>query len=240
MPKDQAKKKDKTRELLLEIYRRLLDHFGHLQWWPGTTRFEIMVGAILTQNTAWTNVEKAIANLDRENLLTPDALAQVDIRKLRTLIRPSGYYNQKAKKLKGFVEFLLDGPYKGSIESMIRADTQTLRAQLLDVWGIGPETADSMLHYALDHPLFVVDAYTRRAFARLGILPQDADYQMTQQLFMEHLPADLSLYNDYHAQIVWLGKEFCRPKPKCDDCPLNELCTEPKKTKKGNAPKDER
>jgi endonuclease-3 related protein len=209
---------NKTQELL-KVYELLLAHFGPLHWWPGETPFEVMVGAILTQNTAWTNVEKAIACLKSENLLSPEAVLKADMRKLKRLIRSSGYYNQKAIKLKAFVKFYMRD-YGGSEKRMAAQDTEALREALLGVKGIGPETADSILLYALDKPVFVVDAYTRRAFHRLGFLPPDADYHAAQEFFTSHLPADLALYNDFHAQIVYLGKDFCRTKPRCAQCPL--------------------
>jgi len=224
MPSHRKKKtplKAASRELL-NIYRLLLDRFGPLDWWPGETPFEVMVGAILTQNTAWTNVEKAIAAMKAESVMTPEAIASVDLRKLKRLVRPSGYYNQKATRLKTFTRFFL-AEYGGSVERMAREETSAVREKLLAVNGIGPETADSIILYALEKPIFVIDAYTRRAFSRLGCLPPDADYHEAQDFFLKHLPADVALYNDFHAQIVYLGKDYCKPKPRCGECPLQGL-----------------
>lgn len=205
------------------MYGLLLGRFGPLHWWPADTPFEVMVGAILTQNTAWANVEKAIEALKSEGMMTARAILSADVRKLKRLIRPSGYYNQKAERLKGFVRFLLAPPYEGQIERMLEQDTQELRQTLLSLKGIGPETADSILLYALGKPVFVVDAYTRRAFSRLGFIAPDADYYETQEFFTSHLPVDVGLYNDFHAQIVWLGKDYCRTRPLCRDCPLSVI-----------------
>jgi endonuclease III related protein len=213
----------KTRRDLLNIYNLLYKRFGPLEWWPGDSPFEVMVGAILTQNTAWTNVEKAIGALKKENALCPQTIVKMDVRRLRRLVRPSGYFNQKADRLKIFSRYFLAPPYKGSVSKMAQINLSELRDELLQIKGIGPETADSILLYALSKPIFVVDAYTRRVFSRLGYLPVDVDYQATQEFFMGHLPKDMKLYNEYHAQIVYLGKDFCKPKPKCQDCPLYPL-----------------
>jgi endonuclease-3 related protein len=210
-------------KLLLDIYRRLLDHFGPRHWWPAETPFEVMVGAILTQNTAWANVKKAIANLEGEGALEPKALAKVPLPKLRRLIRPSGYFNQKAKKLRAFLRFFLAEPYRGSIERLAAEDAETLRQALLLIWGIGPETADSILLYALGKPVFVADAYTRRIFARLGLTAAQASYAELQEYFTRRLPPKLELYNDYHAQVVALGNKYCRARPACGLCPLQPL-----------------
>ena len=210
-------------KLLLDIYRRLLDHFGPRHWWPAETPFEVMVGAILTQNTAWANVKQAIANLDGEGALEPKALAKVPLPKLRRLIRPSGYFNQKAKKLRAFLRFFLAEPYRGSIERLAAEDAETLREALLLIWGIGPETADSILLYALGKPVFVADAYTRRIFARLGLTAAQASYAELQEYFTRRLPPKLELYNDYHAQVVALGNKYCRARPSCGLCPLQPL-----------------
>lgn len=211
------------RELLLDIYRRLLAHFGHRRWWPAQTPFEVMVGAILTQNTAWANVGKAIANLRAETRLTPRALMRLSPARLRGLIRPSGYFNQKEKKLRAFLRFFLAPPYRGSVGRMRKAGTGKLREELLLIWGIGPETADSILLYALGHPVFVVDAYTRRVFARLGLTAPNAGYQELKDYFTRCLPREVALYNDFHAQVVALGNRYCRSRPDCGSCPLQEL-----------------
>lgn len=209
---------------LLEIYRLLFAHFGPLHWWPGETPFEVMVGAILTQNTAWTNVEKAIAGLKAAGLLDPRALLAAEPGIVRECIRPSGYYNQKTERLRLFVEWMLAEPWRGSIETMRRTDPAKMRETLLSLKGIGPETADSILLYALEQPVFVIDAYTRRIFARLGLTAPDATYDELQEYFTFRLPADVGLYNEYHAQIVYLGKDYCRKTSKCDECPLAGLC----------------
>ena len=214
---------DSIRKELLEIYRLLFARFGPLNWWPGETPFEVMVGAILTQNTAWTNVEKAMKALKQEDMLSPEAILKADTRKLKRLIRPSGYFNQKALRLKEFVRFIVSDPYQGQVERLAAEDAASLRQKLLSVRGIGPETADSILLYALEKPVFVVDAYTRRSFSRLGFLAPETDYQLIQDFFTTHLPKDLKLYNDYHAQIVYLGKEYCKTRPLCSSCPLNSL-----------------
>lgn len=208
---------------ILAIYERLLERFGPRNWWPADSPFEVMVGAILTQNTAWTNVEKAIANLKRARVLSPRALADLPRERLAELIRPSGYFNQKAARLQDFARFFQAPPFRAAVKRMKAMETGELRERLLAQKGIGPETADSILLYALAKPVFVVDAYTRRAFHRLGYLPAKAGYAETQEFFTRHLPADLDLYNDFHAQVVALGNGFCRSRPRCEDCPLKPL-----------------
>lgn len=208
-------------ESLLEIYNRLYGFYGPQHWWPGDTPFEIAVGAILTQNTNWANVEKAIDNLKAANALNPKRLMEMPVEKLALLIRPAGYFNIKAKRLKAFIEFLMNN-YKGSMKKMRRDETDSLRKKLLLINGIGPETADSILLYALDKPLFVIDAYTRRVLSRHGIMDFNAPYDEYQRLFHEELDEDVSLFNEYHALFVKVGKEFCRPEPRCNDCPLNQ------------------
>lgn len=205
-----------------QTYRILRSRNGHLNWWPGRTRIEIIVGAILTQNTAWTNVEKAIASLRARGLLSVAGLRSAGTRELQQAIRPSGYFRQKARKLKAFLA-LLDQTYGGRLANMRRVPTDRLRIQLLATWGIGPETADSILLYAMDRPVFVVDAYTRRVASRHGWIGEPSSYQDLQELFVGNLPRDLDLYNDYHAQIVWLGKHYCRTRARCEDCPLKVL-----------------
>lgn len=208
---------------VLEIYERLYGAFGPRRWWPAETPFEVMVGAVLTQNTSWVNVEKAILNLKKRRLLTPERLNGVPSRKLAGLIRPSGYYNIKAKRLKSLVSFLMRD-FGGDIALMRRKDRQALREELLGVHGIGPETCDSIMLYALNKPVFVIDAYTKRIFSRCGLAKEDVTYDGLQRLFTEALPRDVKLYNEYHALIVQLGKEFCRKAPKCNLCPINKLC----------------
>jgi len=205
---------------LMGIYRLLLKHFGPRHWWPGESAFEVMVGAILTQNTSWANVEKAIKNLNSEKLLNPRKLAAVRLKKLEKLVRPSGYYRQKATRLKIFLDFFLSPPIKGSIRNMKKIETSRLRGMLLSVKGIGPETADSILLYALDKPVFVVDAYTSRIFSRLGLVDGKISYEDLRGFFTKNLARDVPLFKDYHAQLVALGKEYCRKQLRCSLCPL--------------------
>lgn len=212
-----------SREVLMDIYRRMFEHFGPLSWWPADTPFEVCVGAILTQNTAWTNVEKAIINLKQAGIMTPATLLEVEADRLAQLIRPAGYFNIKSKRLKDFVSWLFQH-HQGSLEQIFTGEWRVLRTELLQVRGIGPETADAILLYAGNQPTFVVDAYTRRLFHRLGLLPEDAGYDQTRALFMHHLPADVQLYNEYHALIVAQCKQFCRKKPLCTGCPLFDAC----------------
>lgn len=209
-----------SRKRLADIYGRLFKFYGPQGWWPGRSRLEVIVGAILTQNTAWTNVEKAIANLRGSgSLSSPVSITNMRRSSLSRLIRPAGYYNVKARRLKNFFDFL-SGSYGGKIAGMKNIPTERLRPELLEVNGIGPETCDSILLYALDRPVFVVDAYTKRLLSRHGFCGGDAGYDEMQGLFMENLPRDTRLYNEYHALIVRLCKEHCRAKPVCDGCPL--------------------
>ncbi len=208
---------------LLEIYEILLDHFGPQGWWPGETPFEIMVGAVLTQNTNWTNVSKAIANLRKEGLLSLEILHDLDVEFLAEKIRPAGYFNLKAARLKNLLNFVAR-EYNGSLEEMFAVDTHILREEILTVKGIGPETADSILLYAGNKPVFVVDAYTHRIFARHNIIAEEDGYHEIQEYFALSLPEDVALFNEYHALIVRLGKEFCKKsKPLCSQCPLGKL-----------------
>lgn len=214
-----------TRSVARELgraYEILRAGNGHLGWWPGRTRIEIIVGAILTQNTAWTNVETAIGRLRRQQLLSVPGLRRATTEQLEEAIRPSGYFRQKARKLRTFLD-LLDGSYGGSLVRMSRAATEKLRSDLLATWGIGPETADSILLYAFGRPVFVVDAYTERVAVRHGWIRRPVTYARLQEIFARHLPTDVELYNDYHAQLVWVGKHYCRPRPRCADCPLRVL-----------------
>ncbi len=202
-----------------EIYKKLCKTFGPQHWWPGDTPFEIAVGAVLTQNTNWGNVEKAINNLKKAKALNAKALHKMPVKKLAQLIRPAGYFNVKAKRLKSFIDFLISN-YQGSMQRLKRDDIDSLRHKLLDVNGVGPETADSILLYALDKPIFVIDAYTKRALSRHKILKYDEPYEKFQQLFHSSLKRDLKLFNEYHALFVRLGKTFCKIKPVCEECPL--------------------
>jgi len=208
---------------LLDIYARLRRRFGHAGWWPGATRFEVCVGAILTQNTAWTNAATALKSLRARRLLSYAALRRLTPSRIAPWIRASGTFNVKARRLSAFVRFLGD-EYGGRVLAMASERPPELRRKLLAVKGIGPETADSIALYAAGLPLFVVDAYTRRLFARLGLLSGRERYADIQRWFMGRLPADAELFGDYHAQIVRVGKEFCRTRPSCGRCPLDDLC----------------
>ena len=215
--------KSQIRRRLLKIYEELFKTFGPRHWWPAETPFEVVVGAILTQNTAWTNVEKAIANLKERDLIHPERLASLDPGQLAEHLRPSGFFNVKTRRLRSFLAFFTK-TYGGSLDRMGRRETCALREELLAVNGIGPETADSILLYALQKPIFVVDAYTRRIFHRLGLSSADASYDDLQGMFESALPRDLTLFNEYHALIVALGKNTCKPKPRCESCPLMRGC----------------
>ncbi|MBU0495762.1 MAG: endonuclease III domain-containing protein [Chloroflexi bacterium] len=206
---------------LRPLYDRLLMAYGPQGWWPGDTAFEVMVGAILTQNTAWTNVEKAIVNLQTAGALTPAGLLALSPAELANLIRPAGYFNVKARRLHALVELVTQ---HGGLDALFALDTASLRAQLLDVHGVGPETADCILLYAAERPAFVIDAYTRHILGRLGLAPSSARYHELQQLFVGHLPQDVPMFNEYHALIVRHGKERCRTRPVCDGCPLCADC----------------
>lgn len=208
--------------MLKDVFDRLLKAYGPQHWWPAETPFEVIVGAVLTQNTNWTNVEKAIANLKREDLLTPRHLNDIEEAGLAELIRPSGYFNIKAARLKSFISFLFNH-FDGDLDLMFALDLKTLRQRLLEVKGIGPETADSILLYAGNYPVFVVDAYTKRIFSRIGLLQKEHTYHQVQEFFMERLEEDRQLFNEYHALIVRLAKEHCRTRPLCGGCPLAEL-----------------
>jgi len=205
-----------------EIYHRLLEHFGPQHWWPGDTPLEITVGAVLTQNTSWENVEKAIANLKAADLLDLHRLTALPTSMLAELIRPSGYYNLKAVRLHNLLRAITaEHP---NLESFFADDLQALRETLLAVKGIGPETADSILLYAAGKPTFVVDAYTHRLLSRHGLVWEETDYHEMQELFLANLPEDVALFNEYHALIVRVGKEYCRKtRPRCGECPLRDL-----------------
>ncbi len=205
---------------LLAVYDALFAAFGPQRWWPARTPFEVMVGAILTQNTNWRNVERAIANLSAARALTPAAMLRLGPEALAELIRPAGYYRVKTARLRHLIEHLARR-HRGSVARMLRRRGEALRGELLGIHGIGPETADSIVLYAAGQPSFVVDAYTRRVFSRHGWFEPDADYGRVQEFFSRGLPADARLFNEYHALIVRLGKEFCRPRaPRCAACPL--------------------
>jgi endonuclease-3 related protein len=206
--------------LLMDFYRAMSTRLGPMGWWPAKTPFEVIVGAILTQNTAWTNVERAINNLRKERLLTPGAIERVPVARLGKLIRSSGYFRQKAKKLKAFVRFARN-EFDGSLKRMLSVPTMELREKLLGVHGIGPETADSILLYAGNRPIFVVDAYTRRIMERHNIVNAKDSNDEIRGHFENNLLRDARLYNEYHALIVNTGKNWCRSKnPICAECPL--------------------
>ncbi|HEX8979424.1 MAG TPA: endonuclease III domain-containing protein [Parasulfuritortus sp.] len=206
-------------------YERLSAHYGAQHWWPGETPFEVMVGAILTQNTAWSNVEKAIANLKSAGVLHCPALLTLPDPELADLIRPAGFFNVKTARLKALCRFLAERGVAEQPEALVaQGGTATLRHDLLAVHGIGEETADSILLYALGLPSFVVDAYTRRIFGRLGLLRGGESYRDIQRQFASRLPEDVQLYNEYHALIVQLAKLHCRPRPRCAGCPLHSIC----------------
>ena len=209
----------KISELLKDGFERLLKHYGPRNWWPGDTPFEVMVGAILTQNTNWNNVEKAIANIKQENLLNPKKLFRIPPLELANLIRPAGFFRLKTKRLRNFLKYFNED-YDGSDREMSAQALETLRMELLSVNGIGRETADSILLYALDKPIFVIDAYTKRVLFRHSLCDEDADYDELQELFMDSLPGDAHLFNEYHALIVEVAKEFCKKNPRCEECPL--------------------
>ncbi len=223
MPQKRQQRKRITGPSLLRVYERLAARFGPAGWWPGETPFEICLGAILTQNTSWANAEKALEVLRAQDLLSYARLRSLPVSRLARLVRSSGTFNVKARRVAAFLSFL-GSEFGGSVEAMRDAEPGELRGKLLAVHGIGRETADSIALYAAGRPLFVVDGYTRRVFARLGLLRGDEAYDDIQRVFMERLPKDAALFNDYHAQIVRLAKDVCRPRPRCKECPLEDLC----------------
>ena len=211
---------------LMRYFAAMSQALGPMHWWPAKTPFEVIVGAILTQNTSWANVERAIANLRSAQMLTPSAISVARMAKLAILVRPSGYFRQKAKKLKAFVRFL-QREYSGSLKRMFDTPTGTLREKLLSVHGIGPETADSILLYAGNQPVFVVDAYTHRIFGRHAITDGEPKYETVRALVEAALPHDSQLFNEFHALIVNTGKNWCRKnEPRCAECPLGSLLPE--------------
>jgi len=207
----------------MAVYQRLHGRFGHAGWWPARSRFEVCLGAILTQNTAWPNVEKALASLRSRRWLSFRALQGLTPERLEPALRSAGTYRVKARRVVAFVAFL-GSAYRGRVRLMADQEARALRAQLLAVHGIGRETADAIALYAAGRPLFVVDAYTRRVFSRLGLVRGTEPYDELQRYFMDRLPRSAPLYNDYHAQIVRLAKDHCRTRPRCGGCPLEDLC----------------
>ncbi|NWG03718.1 MAG: endonuclease III domain-containing protein [Syntrophaceae bacterium] len=210
------------RRFLMNIYRILYQTYGSRHWWPGDTPFEVMVGAILTQNTSWRNVEKAIEKLRGKGVLNPAGIHHLRKSQLASFIKSSGYFRIKADRLKCFIDFLFR-EYDGNINRMRREKLRALREKLLNVRGIGPETADSILLYGLRKPIFVVDAYTKRILSRHGLISEEASYDEVQKFFMGHLPRDEKLFNEYHALLVHLGKMLCKKKPRCEICPLKDV-----------------
>jgi endonuclease-3 related protein len=207
-------------------YDQLLSAFGPQHWWPGESRFEVIVGAVLVQNTSWKNVERAIANIRDAGCMSPEALYAVPLEELAALIRPAGYHQVKAKRLRNLLGYIHDA-FAGSLEAMFQTDLATLRGELLAIHGVGPETADAILLYAGGLPTFVVDTYAHRVLARHGWIGYEAGYDELKDLFESTLPADAALYNEYHALLVRVGKEFCRRREaKCQACPLAELLPE--------------
>lgn len=217
-------------QVLQNTYQKLLAHYGPQHWWPAEEPFEVIVGAILTQSTAWVNVEKAIVNLKNAGALTPKRLRELPGAEIAGLIYPSGYYNVKAHKLKAFVSWLGEN-YGDNLSRLLTNNTDDLRKQLLSVYGIGEETADSIILYAAGKPVFVIDAYTRRFLNRLGVKPSAETYAAYQTLFTTHLPAVSKLFNEYHALLVRLGKDACRRNPVCERCCLATSGPQPSEVK---------
>lgn len=213
---------------LLDVYQRLMACYGAQYWWPALEPFEVMVGAILTQSAAWSNVEKAITNLKQAGVLSPSALRQLSLTEVAALIRPCGYYNAKARKLKSLAHWL-GQRYEDNLDKLFAQDMAPLREQLLSVYGIGEETADSIILYAAAKPIFVIDAYTRRILSRLGLAASHHSYGALQSLFRDNLPHDTRLFNEYHALLVCLGKDVCRRHPLCPRCCLKDMCQYPAK-----------
>lgn len=214
---------------ILRLYDALYKYYGPQYWWPAKTKFEVIVGAILTQNTSWRNVEKAVCNLRKAKLLNPAAMKDINKKNLAALIMPSGCYNIKAGRLKSFINFLFR-KYGGSLKRMFSQDTAILRKELLEVKGLGFETVDSILLYAGQKPVFVVDAYTKRILANHKLISSGDKYHEVQRLFMESLPSDSALFNEYHALLVRLAKEACTTHPKCEACPVRSVLWSPAAT----------
>lgn len=213
-----------VRAQLMEIYERLYDHFGPRHWWPADTPFEVIVGAILTQNVSWRSAAAAIANIKEAGLLSPEGLLSCSQEELAALVRPARYHNQKAKKLQSFCRVVVE-EFGGELEAFLALEMKELRKRLLAVYGIGPETADAIILYAAEKPIFVIDAYTGRIFSRLGFFSEKAGYEEMQRFFMTHLPPDVRLYNEYHALIDALGHHTCcKSQPRCGECPLEYRC----------------
>jgi len=210
-------------QALQNIYHQLINYYGPQRWWPAQGPFEVIIGAILTQSAAWVNVEKAIAKLKAAKALSPKALRQLSLSEVATLIHPCGYYNAKALKLKSLAHWLGEY-YNDNLNKLFANYTERLRQELLSIRGIGQETADSIILYAANKPIFVIDAYTRRIINRIGLAPDSNSYTAYQALFMDNLPTDAELFNEYHALLVHLGKDVCRNRPLCQQCCLNNTC----------------
>ena len=210
-------------QVLEIIYRKLMARYGPQHWWPAPEPFEVIVGAILTQSAAWSNVEKAITSLKTAGALNPQALRQLPHDEVARLIYSSGYYNAKTQKLKSFARWLGEN-YNDDLDKLFAGSIDHLRRQLLSVHGIGYETADSIILYAANKPIFVIDAYTRRIINRIGLAPNNDSYTAYQALFMSNLPPDVKLFNEYHALLVCLAKNICRPHPLCRQCCLSDIC----------------
>jgi len=213
----------KTSQTLQNIYHQLMARYGPQHWWPAQEPLEVIVGAILTQSAAWGNVEKTIANLKAAKALSLKALRQLSLSEVARLIRPCGYYNAKALKLKSFAHWLGEY-YNDNLGKLFTNNIDHIRQQLLSIYGIGQETADSIILYAANKPIFVIDAYTRRIINRIGLTPDSNNYTAYQALFMDNLPTDARLFNEYHALLVRLAKDVCRKFPLCQQCCLNNLC----------------
>lgn len=212
----------KKKKELLDIYDSLLKEFGHRNWWPADGPFEVIIGAILTQNVSWKNAKKAIDNLKEAKKLDPLALYNSEPKDIAPLIKSSRFYNMKAEKINSFMDFYFR-EYGGSLEKMSAEDPALLRKKLLAVKGLGEETADAIMLYACNMPIFVVDAYTKRIFSRYGTFDEEPSYREVQEYFMANLPRDTALFNDYHAQIDHLGHSVCKTVPLCDSCPIASL-----------------
>jgi endonuclease III related protein len=214
-----AKKRVSARKLLMDYYAALYARFGHRNWWPADSAFEVCVGAILTQNTAWRNVAKAIDNLKQASVLDPFVIHHMPVEELAQLIRPAGYYNVKAVRLRNFIDHIFE-KHGGDLSPLFSVPLESLREELLSIKGVGKETADSIMLYAAGKPIFVVDAYTKRVLERHKIIAEKADYDSIQRLFHAHLPKDVALFNDFHAQFVAVGHKYCKKRPLCEICPL--------------------
>jgi len=207
---------------LMTFYDVLLKSFGPQHWWPGDTPFEVMVGAVLTQNTNWSNVEKAINNLKAANLLTPEKLNTLSTKELAELIRPAGYFNIKARRLQNLVRWFC-AEYDAQIDCLQELTVDRLRAELLSINGVGRETADSIILYALEKPTFVVDTYTYRILSRHHLIDPESDYEQIKEYCEMNVTSEIAIFNEFHALFVRLGKDYCKPRPKCENCPLRSF-----------------